>query len=225
MSDMPLVDVKDSIATHLLKVVFSFYIFLTIAVTLAHMFAEFYSTRGEVEHELQVIGQTFEPGLAQALWDYNLEQLKPTFLGMVTFPTVEGIKLINEKGKIVGATGRIINAQDQPIQYVNEYDQQLVVGYTGLFEHQFNIVFKRKDEDVIVGVATIYSSDRVVFEKVKLGFIFVIVNAMIKTVALWVLFLVISRRLLSRPLAMLTAATQQIDLDKLGEFKVSIVTK
>ena len=100
MGQASLVKVKDSIATYLLKVVFSFYIFLTIAVTSTHMSAEFLSKKEDVNHELIVIGDTFAPGLAKALWDYNLEQLQPTFLGMVKFPAVEGIKLENEWGKI-----------------------------------------------------------------------------------------------------------------------------
>ena len=49
MSETSLVKVKDSIATYLLQVVFSFYIFLTVAVTLTHMSAEFFTTKDKTK--------------------------------------------------------------------------------------------------------------------------------------------------------------------------------
>ncbi|WP_281557156.1 ATP-binding protein [Thalassomonas sp. RHCl1] len=222
-----LVDVKDSIATHLLKVVFSFYLVLTIAVTLAHIYVEFSDTKEKVKNELQVIGNTFAPGLAKALWDYNTEQLQPVFLGMVESPDVEGIKIEDEWGNISGK-GRIINKNGQIIDFDSKGNQQPVLGYShfsGLFQHSFSIKHINKGETVTLGQATIYSSSGVVVEKVKWGFFYIIINAIIKTIALWVLFLIISRKLLSRPLASLTEATQQIDLDKLDNLEIVIDTK
>ena len=90
--------VKNSITTQLLKVIFFFYIIVTIVMTIVHMSAEFNSTKKAVEHELRVIGNTFAPALARALWDMNVEQLNPTFLGMVESPTVVGMMIKNEKG-------------------------------------------------------------------------------------------------------------------------------
>ncbi|WDE07681.1 HAMP domain-containing protein [Thalassomonas viridans] len=227
MKPAPLVKVKDSIATHLLKVVFSFYLVLTIAVTLAHIYVEFSNTKEKVKDELEVIGKTFEPGLAKALWDYNLEQLQPVFLGMAESPDVEGIKLEDEFGKVYGK-GRIINKNSQVVDIDENGGQQPVLDYwqfSGLFQHSFTIEHSAKEKSTTIGRATIYSSSGVVIEKVKWGFFYIIINAVIKTVALWILFLVISRKLLSRPLAALTEATQQIDLDKLDNLEIAIETR
>jgi len=188
------------------------------------MLAEFYSKKEGVNHELIVIGDTFSPGLAKALWDYNLEQLKPTFLGMVKFPAVEGIKLENEWGKLVGASGRITDDEGQVVDIIGN-GQEKVLGYTGLFHHAFPIIHLKKGNPIVVGEATIYSSTKVVFDKVKLGFSFIIINAIIKTIALWILFIAVSRKLLSRPLAVLTEATAQINFDKLDNLKIAIGIK
>ena len=103
------VEVKDSIATKLLKVVFSIYFVLTVTVTLIHMGAEYSHTKDTVVEELKIIQQTFEPVLATAIWDMNVNQLKSTFLGMVKFPIILGVKIENQRGKTLGAAGTIIN--------------------------------------------------------------------------------------------------------------------
>ncbi len=225
METVPLVRVKDSIAAQLLKVVFSVYFILTLVVTFTHMSAEFFSTRDNVNHELQVIGHTFAPGLAHALWDINMEQLQPTFLGMVQFPTVVGVKLLNERGKEVGASGVVTSSDGEIIEIKRSGEKTVRGGYTGLFEYSFPIVYKQRERKIKVGEATIYSSTGVVFDKVKLGFFFIVVNAIIKTIALWTLFLWISRSMLTRPLAAFTAATARIRLDELKDFRIDVKTK
>jgi nitrogen-specific signal transduction histidine kinase len=57
-----------------------------------------------------------------------------------------------------------------------------------------------------------------------LGFVFILVNSVIKTVALWVLFLAVSRKHLSQPLGELTALTRNINMDKLDKLRVTINT-
>lgn len=246
------VKVKDSIATHLLSVVFSFYILLTLAVTFAHMTVEFSDTREKVNHELMVIGNTFKSALAQALWDIHLVQLQPTFLGMVKSPDVIGIKLKDEWQRVFGS-GRIKNNKGETvdiikndkgeiansiknnkgeiIDFINHDKKQSVFDFIGLLddyfpmEYSFPLQHKNKGKFVTVGAATIYSSNKVVFDKVLSGFKLIIINAVIKTLALWFLFLVISRKLLSRPLASLTRAAEQLNLDKLNNLKITIETK
>ena len=44
--------VKNSITAQLLKVIFFFYIIVTVLMTIVHMSAEFNSTKKAVEHEL-----------------------------------------------------------------------------------------------------------------------------------------------------------------------------
>ncbi len=91
-SKATLVPIKNSIATQLMRTVFSFYLLLTIGVTAAHMFSEFEQAELEVENDLKVLAANWGPSLARALWDFNVDQLKPAFLGIVEFPAVVGVK-------------------------------------------------------------------------------------------------------------------------------------
>ncbi|MBF0451376.1 MAG: response regulator [Candidatus Magnetomorum sp.] len=217
--------IKDSIATQLLKVVFSFYLIVTITLTITHMSAEFFNTKKSVEHEMETIEQTFAPGLAKALWDLNIEQLQPIFLGMVEFPTILGVKLENASGKEIGASGIITGENNQIVDVKSDEERCIIETYKGLFHYSFPIIHQHRDRTIELGKATIYSSMSVVFDKVKLGFLFIVVNAIIKTVVLWVLFLWIFRNLLGKPLESLTDSTESIDLEKLDDFQVQVNTK
>ncbi len=213
MIQSPTVHIKDSIASQLLKIVFSIYFILTITVTIIHMSAEFLNTKDQVNQELKVIGATYTPGLAKALWDINVEQLQSTFLGIVELPMVEGVKLENERGGEFVASGLVTTSNGDVVKMVSPATRIPIEGYTGLFHYSFPIVHKRRGKEIKVGTGTIYSSDSVVFDEVKLGFMFIVINSIIKTLALWILILLISRRILSRPLADLTAATRNLDLE------------
>ncbi len=188
------------------------------------MYAEFFNTKDQVYNEMKVVGHTFAPGLSKALWDVNLAQLQPTFLGMAKFPSIEGVKLENELGKEIGASGIVITSNGDVVKVNSEGKKIQVEGYSGLFHFSFPIIHKRRGTEIKVGKITIYSSNNVVFDKVKLGFVFIVINSIIKTLALWMLVLFISRRILSRPLAELAAATKKLDLDNLEDAKIDIKT-
>ena len=143
--------IRDSISIQLLKLVFSFYFIVTIVITLVHMGAEFWDTREAVKQEISVIGNTFAPGLARALWDMNPKQLQPTFLGMVQFPAIEGVRLENEKGEEVGASGLIMAPEGHVFRIESNSSKLAVEGYTGLFHYSFPVFFERRGKRIKVG--------------------------------------------------------------------------
>ena len=185
------------------------------------MYAEFNDTKKAIQHELEVIGQTFAPGLAQALWDMNPEQLQPTFLGMVKSPTVTGMIIKDEKGLVVGSAGEFPAENNNVIKDRDE--QQIFGGFLSrFFSYSFPIVFIQDNKETNVGEAVIYSNMEVVFNEVKLGFMFIIANAIIKTIVLWFLVLWVSRSILSKPLAQLTAATEELTLDQVESLQIDL---
>lgn len=219
MSAVPLVRVKDSIAIKLFKVVFSIYFGLTLFMTVAHMYAEYQSTKTNIFKELKSLQQTFEPGLAKAIWDMNPEQLEPTLKGMVQFPSVVGVKLQENSLNQVYSEGLIqseTNTDESQGEIMN------LGGLTGLFSYHFPIRYTNKKKEMVLGQATIYSSSNIIFDQVKVGFVFIVGNAIIKTIALWIIFLWVSRYMLSRPLSILTEAASKLSLGTINDFKIDI---
>ncbi len=224
MPQNSMVQTKHSIATQLLKWVIFSYLFITFVVTFIHLSIEYVYTKDRVNNELKVIGDTFEPPLAQALWDMNPGQLKPTFLGMKRFPSVVGVKLLNESGKEIGSSGMIVDRDGNILKCTSDGNRLIIKGYTGLFELSFSIIHKDQGKETKVGEAALYSSNKVVFDRVKLNFLFIIINSVITTLAMWVIVLWISRKL-TRPLTKLTAATEQLSMDRLDDIKIDIKAK
>ncbi len=219
------VPVSQSISTQLMKVVFSFYLILAVTVTLVHMSVEFYHTKENIAIELNIIQKTYNASLAKAMWDMNIKQLQPTFLGMVQLSTLVGVKLENQRGEEIGASGVVLDKDGKAVKVETEEKRVVLDGYSGLFFYSFPIIYKRGDREIKVGEATLYSSRGVVFDKVKLGFMFIIINSVIKTIGLWILFLWVFRLKLGRPLSTLIEAAGQIQLDRLDDFRVNVRTE
>jgi PAS domain S-box-containing protein len=221
-----MVQPKNSIATQLLKWIILSYLIITFIVTLIHLSIEYVYTKDRVNKELNVIGDTFSPALAQALWDVNLGQLHPIFLGIDKFPSIVGVKLLNEKGKEIRSSGVIINQDGNILKIASDGNRLSLKGYTGLFEFSFPIMYKEQgEEDTKVGEASLYSDNKVVFDRVKLNFVFIIINSVTTALAIWIIVLWISRLKLSRPLAELTAATEQLSMDRLDDITIDIKTE
>jgi len=85
--------IRDSIATTLLKVIFSLYLVVTIIITAVQMTSEFRHTSDLILKEIEELANSFGPGIATALWTYNTNGLNSILSGMQVNPTVIGVKI------------------------------------------------------------------------------------------------------------------------------------
>ncbi len=228
------ISIRNSISTRLLRIVFSLYLVIAIGVTLTHMVMEYQYQKKNIGHDLVNLQKTFEQGLAVEIWHLNHEELQSTLKGMLEIPAIVGVRIQNESGKSIAIGGIIASGSDigDVGQHVNllgldkeESEFHNIESLTfELFKHEFPILYTYKEETKTLGRATIYSSTSEVFRRVKLGFSLLVVNAFIKTAALWFIFLWFSSVLLRKPLAALTAAANNVSLENLDSFKVDIKT-
>ncbi len=228
------IDVKNSIATKLLKVVFSVYLVIAIGVTVGHMFMEYRYQKNNIKNDLEDIQKSFEKGLAVNMWQMNQESLSSTFEGLMKIPAIVGVKIRNadgidvalggiiNQGELIGNVGRHVN-----LLGITQEESRIHpdgVYKLDVFMHHFPILYIHKDDRKQIGEATIYSNSSVVFQRVKFGFFLLMINAVVKTAALWFIFLYFSTFLLRRPLAALASATENVSLDNLDSFKIKIGT-
>jgi signal transduction histidine kinase/CheY-like chemotaxis protein len=219
------VPIKDTIAARLLKVAFSFYLILAVTVTVAHIAAEYVHTRSLVLRELEILAQTFRPTLERALWEMNNNQLQSTLTGIMRLPNIVGMEIVNHKGIYLGEMGEVLHLSDSAITNNMDANESGIFFSSGLFCKTFQINHMRGDISFLVGVVTIYSSRNVVINRLKYSIAILIINAIIKIIGFWILFLLISKSLLSRPLAEFTHAAEQLQLDNLENVKIDIHTK
>ncbi|WP_431479219.1 hypothetical protein [Massilia eburnea] len=67
-----------------------------------------------------------------------------------------------------------------------------------------------------IGKWTVYSNRRIVVNQVQYGFVLILVNSVIKTLALWFIFVLVVRHWLGKPLQQLSDYVGHLNIDNLG---------
>lgn len=226
------VNIRNSVATRLLRIVFSFYIVFAILVTLSHMLIEYNYQKGDINNSLVEFQPTIESTLSMNLWHMDDQSLKSTIDSIVKIPLIVGIKIKDESKNAIAIDGVVTEADfsgrvGQDIDFLGLKNDGYVAAQDDpynleIFQHAFPIYYRYKGKQRRLGEVTLYSNSSVIFDRVKVQFLLLIVNAVLKTLALWVFFLLISNYILRRPLASIADAAENINLENLANFKVKI---
>jgi signal transduction histidine kinase len=211
-----------SIAARLLRLIFGCYFVVTVLVTGVQLSAEYRATERRLGQEISALQSTFGPGIADALWHFNYDVLRSIVSGMAALPIVVGIKVEDEQGMLVHAVGTVLDSQGRRLRRDGSghpvpasSDDGLLSGMLG---HRFPAVHDtERGGRRIIGYWTVYSNQRVVIEQVKYGFFLILINSVIKTLALWFIFLFIVQRWLGRPLRQLSEFVGSLNIANLGE--------
>lgn len=211
----------DSIAARLLRVIFGCYFLITLAVTAIQLTAEYRHTEDRLLREIEAMQQTFGPGISDAMWRYNDDILRGILSGMKELPVVVGIKVDNDSGQIVRAVGDISDGKgrhmraDASGKLVDMPEQNGL--FAKVFSRTFPIVYTDEaGKKQAIGNWTVYSSQRIVIKQVEYGFILILINSVIKTIALWFIFLFVVQHYLGKPLRQLSDFVGQLNIDNLG---------
>jgi two-component system, sensor histidine kinase and response regulator len=216
---------RNSVAYQLLKIVFAIYFFISITITLGHMFMEYLTAKEMVVRELSLLQKAFEDGLSTSLFDMSNEQLDSIVHGMYNVPILVGIKIVSVNPEIPVtpiSIGTILDAGGtrQTISDEHKHGHSTAVVNGSLIEHTFPIY--QPDTQLIIAKGTLYSSEGVIFSQVQAGFVRIIISAVVKTISLWFLFLWAAQGRLSQPLRKLAQDVMQLDLKNLDGVKINV---
>lgn len=208
---------RRSIALHLLLVIFGVYFLVAVLVTVVQLYKEYDNTKKEFYNEIQTLPATFGKGISDSVWTYNQELLQSILQGMYNLPILVGIKVQSLDDKMDFKIGAVFNEQNQ-VEYYNSKGQPTEQALTGLgsnalFEHEFPISYQGPafDQNIPLGTVTLYSNDQLVFERLKYGFILILVNSIIKTFMLWFIIYFFINKYLGKPLKEFTFKIHQQD--------------
>jgi len=219
---------RHSIALHLLTVIFSFYFLVAIIVTVIQLYKEYENTKKSFYHEIQLLPTTFGQGISDSVWTYNQELLHSILQGVYNSPIVVGIKVESFDHKMDYKIGSILDENNQTHFYDTENhpssSPETGIGADALFGHTFPITYQGpafKDPQPL-GEVTIYSNERLVFERVKYGFFLILINSVIKTLALWFIIYYFIKRYLGKPLNEFTRKIKQQDINQPSLIRLDI---
>lgn len=185
---MPRLNSKNSISKHLLKIVFALYFSFTAVITAIQVYVDFDQARSNIKRGLENVAFAIKDGLSEAMWDLNDEQVDSIVSGVLQWKNVVGILVINEAGKQVVNKGEVnIGPDNDKIYWVSSH---LLKPYQGGAKE--------------LGELRIFSNRQAAIDAVKMGVYIMVVNAVLKSIALWLLFVWAFRRFLTKPLQQLS---------------------
>jgi len=195
-----------TLSWQLLKEVLSIYFVITIIVTMTQMGIEYLHTRNMVKDELVGVERTFYPAIARALWEMNAEQLEAIQQGIIELPLISRLRIIDVSGR------EWLKDDGAP---------SLSAG----IEHAFRVSYQFSGDHILLANVTFEAAERVVVDRLKLGYQMILISALIKSTVLTLLFFWAFRRRLGKPLAQMTAAVSAIDLDNLPSQSINFQQK
>lgn len=220
------VHIKNSVALHLLKVVFSLYLGITVTLTITHMSIEYLEQKREIIHEFVGIQKSFEMPLSNSLWEYFDIQLESILVGMRKLPNILGVRILDGNSENVITLGIVKNEKGENVLVDRDKKVRLYEEDIELKTYDFPLTYIKNEKLEVIGKAIIFYDSDLAYERVKLGFLIIIINSALKTAALWGIFLFFSRKILTHPLSTLTKATDQLQLENLdGSEKIHLKTK
>ena len=201
-----------SLSKQLFQTVFGLYCLIAISVTAIQVIEEYRYTQETITTELETYQNIFGPVLAKAVWNLHREQVNDIAKGLSEVPIIVGIK--------------IERLQDnQLIPYVSRDANKHNVAKNERFLYSFPIEYTIADIVHPLGKVTLYSDSSIVFARVKLGFTFLIINALIKGFFLWLIFWWVSKKLLTTPLHTLIQSISSVKFDNLSSFHIDLNSK
>ncbi|AXX92725.1 hypothetical protein CPU12_02535 [Malaciobacter molluscorum LMG 25693] len=209
---------RHSIALHLLTTIFSVYFLVAVVVTVVQLYKEYEDTKTKFYNEIQTLPATFNRGIVDSVWTYNKELLHSILLGMHNLPIVVGIKVESNDHKMDLRIGTVLNEKDEIAYYDSSgkitQQQEFGFGTDTLFKYEFPIDYQGEafDHKVPLGQVTVYSNNQLVFDRVKYGFILILINSIIKTIALWFITYFFIKKYLGRPLEEFTTKIRNQDV-------------
>jgi len=190
-----------SLSGRLFRLVFGGYVILAIFVTVIQLLLEYSSVQKTISEDLTSIGRSFNGGVTEAMWEVDRTLLKTIAEGIAQSSIITGVKITSNTGEIFAEVGLVpLTALTEP---------------SNLLSHTQFFTSNLRKESVLgirdLGVMTVYSDRFVAVDRVTYSFFVILINSLIKTAGLWIIFFLVITKSLSRPLAQLTSVVSQLE--------------
>ncbi|QPK65046.1 response regulator [Methylomonas sp. LL1] len=193
-----------SLAGRLFKLVFGWYLLLAILVTCFQLGFEFLLIRSTIGADMAALGQSFTPAVADAIWTFDQPLLDSLINGMGQASIITGAKIENSRGDILAKVGRLPDANEAKSD-----------DFLAPFQmHELSLWSKPLTESHVsreLGKMVLYSDRNVVLVRIKYSFMVILINSLVKTAGLWLIFYWAITWRLSKPLTKLSQTVSTLN--------------
>lgn len=183
---------NESVARRFFVRAFSLFIIFAVLLTLVLVGETFWLARNNLQKELGIYQRTFEKALAAALWAMDREKLDSIVRGIVEIPDIQGVRILDpNSGAPIIESGRFLDKLGG-----NHFD----------LVHRFPVIHDEGFGKEHVATAEFHSAIDQILQRTQGQILLIVVLASLKTVAFWIIFMYVGRRLLDKPLSEMTTA-------------------
>ncbi|MBF0194334.1 MAG: response regulator [Magnetococcales bacterium] len=217
----------DSVGIALFRSVFMVYCGVTIVVTAFSLIAEYNKTTDSVNFQLLRLKEGFEHTLINAIWELDQKQIRAVLYGMSKNPIISGVSITNSNNTVMGRIGKLPQKEiDLPthalLPKALTADAKPIL--TPLLLYQFDLnAFGKSTE--IIGHVRLYWNKKIIMDEVSYEFMVLITGALIKTLALWFIFIMFQRPILGNPLKQITQHIRSLDNSNLNSKRIKVTTR
>ncbi|MFZ6735653.1 response regulator [Undibacterium sp. Ji42W] len=169
-----------TLSRRLLYTMLPWYLLVAISMTAAQLLIQYVSVSRDIEGDLASLGQTIAPHVSSAVWELDRPQLISIVQSTTKNAIVTGVQIETAAGEILLEMGSVPPATQQPAGLFTRQIKRTVIP---LFYHA------PRGDSRLLGQLKLYSGHGVIWDRVKYGFLIVLLNSIIVTSALWLIFL------------------------------------
>lgn len=199
---------QKSLASKLLRIVLGFYFVIAITLTLVQLALEFRNEKQRLEEEINSKVNLFTPVITQALWNFDDEQMNITVNSILKTELIIGVDIFDDQGEKLLSKWR-----DIPLKKTLPNSAEGQSEEEGDLYHYKHPLKDLSLKDGPLGHVVVFTSSSIVIERAAYTFTITIINAMIKTICLWLIFYLVLKHLLEKPLGKLTQKINQLNPD------------
>lgn len=206
---------RATVTGRLFRTAFLLYLAAAVVITGA-LIAEFYlAARTDLERELTIYRSTLERTLSGPLWALDLEEVDAIAAATIALPQIVGIRVMDHnQARMLSSAGDVPPLPSpSSLNAAGDDTGGSMVG-AGVAV-SFPIFHSHAVGRARVGHVTLYTSERVILERVRWRIALLVSTAALKTALLWFIFDRVGRSILIRPLTRLTEATRRTGLERL----------
>jgi PAS domain S-box-containing protein len=201
----------DGLGVQLLRRAFSAYVLVAVVVTALQLWSEYDITRERVDSEIRYQQSVFAEPLENAVWHLDGVQIDSIVAGIIRSPVVSGVSLVDLDGKWIYRAG-MLDLREQALESAGllieraqgdglTFEPELLHYQLTLYENQPQLA--ESDSPEPLAIVHFYLDHEVVMDEVRQSLLVIVLVAVVKTAALWLIFLLFINKIISLPLAAL----------------------
>ncbi|MEH3146551.1 MAG: diguanylate cyclase [Methylobacterium frigidaeris] len=210
----------------MIRVIFLWYFLVAMALTGVQLGLEYRHAHQRLQADVAAMQRTFSPGLEDALWRFNADVTRGILSGIREIPAVVGVEVRDEAGRRVEAAGRIGDGAGPPRAGGDGGLDFAARTFGRPFSRTFPLVHvDESGRRHPIGSWTVHSDTALAVDQVSNTFVVILINSTIKSLMLWLIFVVVVRRMIGRPLGQVRAFLEDLDGGSLGHRPFVLATQ